>query len=254
LIAFSMTNWIHAGPTILAAFLASLVEFVEAFTIVLAAGTVRGWRGALTGVAAGIVTLTLIVLAGQSVLDQLPLAQLRVGIGVLLLLFGMRWLRKSTLRAAGIISLHDESAAFSSETAALQNRARPANTLDMVAAITAFNGVFVEGVEVVFIVIATGATGHLIIPAAVGASAAGAAVLTTGILLRAPLTHVPENSLKLVVGVLLTSFGTFWIGEGAGFPWPRGDVSIAWLAVLYLSSALVTALAIKRYKFAPMKL
>jgi uncharacterized membrane protein len=241
-----MTSWIHAGPTIIAAFLASLVEFVEAFTIVLAAGTVHGWRGALTGVAAAVIALVLIVLAGSSLLGRLPLGQLRLGVGVLLLLFGMRWLRKATLRAAGIVTLHDESVAYSAEAAALRNRADHGHTLDMVAAIAAFNGVFVEGVEVVFIVIATGAAGQMIIPATVGATTAGVVVLVAAMSLRAPLTRVPENSLKFAVGVLLTAFGTFWIGEGAGFSWPGGDASIIWIAALYLCSALLSAQAIRR--------
>jgi uncharacterized membrane protein len=241
-----MINWVHAGPTILAAFLASLVEFVEAFTIVLAAGTVRGWRGALTGVAAGLAALALIVVAGGSLLERFPLAELRLGIGILLLLFGMRWLRKSTLRAAGIIKLHDETAAYSTEIAALQRGAAHRPGIDGVAVITAFNGVLVEGIEVVFIVIATGAAGHLLVPAAIGAAAAGAVVLTAGMLLRAPLTRVPENSLKLAVGVLLSAFGTFWIGEGAGYGWPGDDLSIVWLAALYLCSALGIAFVARR--------
>jgi len=238
-------NWIHAGPTILAAFLASLVEFVEAFTIVLAAGTVRGWRGALTGVAAGLGALVLIVIAGGSVLDRFPLAELRLVIGVLLLLFGMRWLRKSTLRAAGVIRLHDESAAYISETTALYTGAAHGPGIDGVAVVTAFNGVLVEGIEVVFIVIATGAAGHLLLPAAIGAMTAGVVVLTAGMLLRTPLTRVPENSLKLAVGVLLSAFGTFWIGEGAGYTWPGDDLSIVWLAVLYFCSALGIAVVAK---------
>lgn len=242
-----MINWIHSGPTILAAFLASLVEFVEAFTIVLAAGTVRGWRGALTGVAAGLMALALIVIAGGSLLGRFPLAELRLVIGVLLLLFGMRWLRKATLRAAGIISLHDESAVYTSETAALSSAAVRVSGIDTVAAITAFNGVLVEGIEVVFIVIATGAAGNLLVPAAIGATAAGIVVLAVGMLLRAPLTQVPENSLKLAVGVLLSAFGTFWIGEGAGYPWPGEDLSIIWLAALYFCSALGIALVAKRF-------
>ena len=241
-----MINWIHAGPTILAAFLASLVEFVEAFTIVLAAGTVRGWRGALTGVAGGLVALVLIVFAGGSLLERFPLAELRLGIGVLLLLFGMRWLRKSTLRAAGIISLHDESVAYTSETAALRGGVATRPGIDGVAVVTAFSGVLAEGIEVVFIVIATGAAGHLLVPAAIGAAAAGIAVLTAGMLLRAPLTRVPENSLKLAVGVLLSAFGTFWIGEGAGYTWPSDDLSIVWLAALYLFSAVGIAVVAKQ--------
>ncbi len=240
-----MNNWIHAGPTILTAFLASLVEFVEAFTIVLAAGTVRGWRGALVGVAAGLGALLLIVVAGGSLLERFPLAEFRLAIGVLLLLFGMRWLRKSTLRAAGIISFHDESAAYTSETTALCGGAVRRPGIDGVAVVTAFNGVLVEGVEVVFIVIATGAAGHLLVPAAIGAVAAGAVVLAAGMLLRAPLTRVPENSLKLAVGVLLSAFGTFWIGEGAGYTWPGDDLSIIWLATLYLTSSLGIAGAVR---------
>ncbi len=159
-----MTNWIHAGPTVVAAFLASLVEFVEAFTIVLAAGTVRGWRGAWAGVVVAIGALVLIVLAGGSVLERFPLGQLRFGVGVLLLLFGMRWLRKSTLRAAGIIALHDESAAYSSEAAALRTNANHTGGFDIIAAVTAFNGVLIEGIEVVFIIIATGAANHSSFP------------------------------------------------------------------------------------------
>jgi len=234
-----MTNWIHAGPTVAAAFLASLVEFVEAFTIVLAAGTVRGWRGAWAGVVAALGALVLIVLAGGSVLDRFPLGQLRFGVGILLLLFGMRWLRKSTLRAAGIVALHDESAAYSSEAATLRTGANHTGGFDIIAAVTAFNGVLVEGIEVVFIVIATGATSHLIIPASVGAAAAGIVVLSMGFLLRAPLTRVPENWLKFAVGVLLSAFGTLWIGESVGIPWPWGDASIVWLAASYLCSALI---------------
>lgn len=242
-----MINWIHAGPTILTAFLASLVEFVEAFTIVLAAGTVRGWRGALAGVAAGLGVLALIVIVGGSVLERFPLAELRLVIGVLLLLFGMRWLRKSTLRAAGVISLHDESATYTSETATLRGGAARRPGMDGAAVITAFNGVLIEGIEVVFIVIATGAAGNLLIPAAIGATAAGVVVLAAGMLLRTPLTRVPENSLKLAVGVLLSAFGTFWIGEGAGFGWPGDDLSIIWLAALYFCSALSIVMAAKSF-------
>jgi Ca2+/H+ antiporter, TMEM165/GDT1 family len=241
-----MTNWIHAGPTVVAAFLASLVEFAEAFTIVLAAGTVRGWRGAWAGVVAALGALVLIVLAGGSILERFPLVQLRFGVGILLLLFGMRWLRKSTLRAAGHITLRDESVAYSSETAALRTRTHHAGGFDTIAAVTAFNGVLVEGIEVVFIVIATGAAGHLIIPASVGAAAAGIVVLSMGFLLRAPLTRIPENWLKFAVGVLLSAFGTLWIGESAGIRWPGRDLSIVWLAALYLCSALAAVSWAKR--------
>jgi uncharacterized membrane protein len=238
-----MTDWIRAGPTVVAAFLASLVEFVEAFTIVLAVGTVRGWRSALTGVAAAIGLLIAIVVAGSSVLEQLPLSALRLSIGFLLLLFGMRWLRKSALRMAGVISLHDESAVFTSEALTLRaQRVTTRAALDPVAIFTAFNGVLIEGLEVVFIVVGAGAVGHALLPAALGAAAAGAVVVALGLVLRAPLTRIPENSLKLAVGVLLSAFGTFWIGEGLGFSWIGGDLSVIGLAAAFLGSvAFATA-------------
>jgi Ca2+/H+ antiporter, TMEM165/GDT1 family len=157
----------------------------------------------------------------------------------------MRWLRKAVLRAGGIISLHDESAVYSSETAVLRGHAARRSAFDSIAALTAFNGVLIEGIEVVFIVIATGAAGHLIVPASVGAAAAGIVVLSAGLLLRTPLTHVPENSLKMAVGVLLSAFGTLWIGEGAGVSWPGGDLSIIWLIALYLCAAAVAVLALR---------
>jgi uncharacterized membrane protein len=241
-----MIDWIHAGPPALAAFLASLVEFVEAFTIVLAVGTVRGWRSALTGVFVAIAVLTGVVLTVGPGLERLPLSALRLGIGLLLLLFGMRWLRKSMLRAAGIIALHDETVAFATESQTLRTRPGHATRFDTAGALTAFNGVLIEGIEVVFIVLAAGAAGQALLPAAVGAAAAGVVVMLLGVALRTPLTRIPENQLKLAVGVLLTAFGTFWIGEGLGYIWPGGDLAIIALVALYIGTALTGAAFARR--------
>jgi uncharacterized membrane protein len=238
-----MIDWTHAGPSMLAAFLAALVEFVEALTIILAVGTVRGWRPALIGTAGGVLSLAVLVLAFGPALHHIPLHVLQLVIGILLLLFGMRWLRKAVLRSAGIIGLHDEAAIFAKTTTALRADGTPARAhLDMVAVITTFKAVILEGLEVVFIVIAVGAVGHMLIPASIGAAAAGALVLFLGLMLHRPLSRVPENALKFAVGVLLSAFGAFWVGEGLRFHWPGEDLSllglisgflvISWLGVI----------------------
>jgi uncharacterized membrane protein len=233
-----MTTWTQAGPAALAAFLASLVEFVEALTIVLAVGMARGWRPALAGSAAGIVLLAALVVLLGPVLGNIPLAPLQVTIGLLLLLFGMRWLRKAILRAAGIIPLHDEAAAFTATTADLR-AAGPAAVLqlDPLAVATSFKAVVLEGIEVVFIVTAVGATGGMLLPATLGALAAGLLVVALGITLHRPLTRVPENTLKFTVGVLLSAFGIFWVGEGFGFAWPGEDLAIPALAAIILATS-----------------
>lgn len=207
-------TWATAAPAISAAFLASLVEVVEAFTIVLAVGTVRGWRPALIGAGAALAVLAIVVLALGPVLDRVPLQALQVVIGVLLLLFGLRWLRKAILRSAGIISLHDEGAAFTKEAADLHEAATRQEThLDWLAGLTAFKAVVLEGLEVVFIVIAVGAGRGLLIPASLGALAACALVVVVGIIVHRPLARVPENLLKFGVGVMLSAFGVYWTGE-----------------------------------------
>ncbi|MGO4740244.1 COG4280 domain-containing protein [Bosea sp. 2KB_26] len=234
-----MISWATAAPAISAAFLASLVEVVEAFTIVLAVATVQGWRPALAGTAAGLGVLGLLVLALGPVIDRVPLQGLQLVIGVLLLLFGLRWLRKAILRAAGIIALHDEDRAFASETASLAEAARlDATRRNWIAGLAAFKAVVLEGVEVVFIVIAVGAGRGLLWPAAFGAVAACALVLVIGLAVHKPLSRVPENTLKFGVGVMLSAFGVYWTGEGLGVAWPGHDLAILVLVAMFLAIGL----------------
>jgi uncharacterized membrane protein len=233
-----MIGYWHFGPTVLASFAASLVECVEALTVILAVGVVRGWRWALIGTGAALcVLVALVVLFGPS-LTRIPLSVVQVVIGTLLLLFGLRWLRKAILRFVGAIALHDEAAAYAKETAALRLIATPQRSRwDAVAFAAAFKIVMLEGIEVVFIVIAIGAGGGLWMPAALGAAAALVVVTGAGLALHRPLSTIPENALKFGVGILLTAFGTFWVGEGAGLEWPAGDGSLLLLIVGYLAIA-----------------
>jgi uncharacterized membrane protein len=229
----------HAGSVFVAAFLASLVEFVEALTIVLAVGTVRGWRSSLLGAALGATLLIALVLLLGPSLGMIPITWLQLSVGVLLLLFGIRWLRKAILRGAGVIALHDEAQAYEKETAELRRAgAARIDGIDLIATTASFKAVVLEGLEVVFIVIAVGAAGRMLVPAGIGAGAALAVVLLLGVILHRPLTKVPENALKLVVGVMVSAFGLFWIGEGLGNPWPGGDWSIPALGLGLLALAL----------------
>jgi uncharacterized membrane protein len=231
--------WTSAAPAISAAFLSSLVEAVEALTIVLAVATVRGWKPAGLGALAGLALLALIVLLLGPLLDRVPLYALQLVIGILLLLFGMRWLRKAILRAAGVIALHDETSAFAKETAELREQARRQEAkLDWIAGLAAFKAVVLEGLEVVFIVIAVGAGRGLLFPASLGALAACLLVIVIGFAVHRPLARVPENTLKFAIGVMLSAFGVFWTGEGLGVHWPGEDLSILGFAVLFLLVAL----------------
>ncbi len=226
------------GTTLVAAFLASLVECVEALTVVLAVGSVRGWPSALAGAAAGLGVLAAIVAAVGPALTRIPLHLVQLVIGTMILLFGLRWLRKAILRAAGLIALHDEAAAFAKEAAELRG-AGVARGWDKLAFAAAFHITMLEGTEVVFIVIALGAGGSgLVLTASLGAVAALLAIVALGFALHRPLARVPENTLKFVVGVLLSAFGTFWVGEGAGVAWPGDDLAIPVLMAAYLAIAL----------------
>lgn len=229
--------WTHAAPSVLAAFLASLVEFVEALTVILAVGSVRGWRGALSGAVVALAVLLAIVVVLGTALTRIPLDLIQLIVGALLLLFGLRWLRKAILRSAGIIPLHDETAAFAKETESMRKIAGGGGW-DRVAFGAAFQITMLEGTEVVFIVIAIGAGGvGLLVPASLGALAALLVVTILGLVIHRPLARVPENTLKFVVGVLLSAFGSFWVGEGMGVEWPGADWSILGLIIGFLAIA-----------------
>ena len=235
-------TWSHAAPALGAAFFASLVEVVEAFTIVLAVATLRGWRPAVIGTGGGLAVLAGIVVVLGPLLNRVPIHILQLVIGVLLLLFGMDWLRKASLRAAGVIALHDEEAAFAAEAAELARSAGGGNTSrDWVAGMTALKAVLLEGLEVVFIVLAVGAGRGLLVPASIGAAAACALVLALGAAVHRPLSRVPENTLKFGVGVMLSAFGVFWTGEGLGVDWPGQDLALFLFAALFLAAGLAGA-------------
>ncbi len=241
-----MFDLVQSGPTIAASFLASLVEFVEALTIVLAVGTVRGWKSALTGCFAGVFLLVVLVALFGPLLATAPLAPFQVFVGTLLLLFGARWLRKAILRSAGVIPMRDEAAAYTREVKTLGALTPHMGAYDPIAIVTTFKAVVLEGLEVVFIVIAIGARGQALAVASAGAAAAMIVVVLLGLWLHKPLARVPENGLKFVVGVLLTAFGLFWIGEGLGDQWPFGDVAILLIAGALLVLAYGCVVAIHR--------
>jgi uncharacterized membrane protein len=237
---------ISALPVVVPAFLGSLVEAAEAFTIVLAVATVRGWRPAGLGAAAGLCLLVLVVLGLGPLLDHVPLTLLQLVIGIMLLLFGMRWLRKAALRAAGIIALHDQDAAFAGETAELRERPLSLSRLDWLAAAVSLKATLLEGLEVVFIVIAVGAGGRFLVPASIGALFACTLVMATGFILHRPLSRLPENTLKFAVGIMLSAFGVFWTGEGLGVPWPGRDLAILGFAALLLTVAFASVALARR--------
>ena len=229
----------HALSAATAAFLASLVEFIEALTVVLAVGAVRGWRNAFAGAGAALLLLAS-VLAVLGPTAPHPSQKLRFAVGVLTLMFGLRWLRKAVLRAAGALPLHDEEATYRGVRARLAGNARQAKPAgwDGIALTTSFQVVLMEGIEVVFIVAAIGAGGGQTAPAAAGAGAALAAVLLLGAALHRPITAIPENALKFAVGVLMTAFGIFWAGEGIGAVWPGREWALPGLTLVWALFAL----------------
>jgi len=233
--------WTVIFPAVTAAFLASIVEVVEAFTIVLAVGTTRGWRPAIVGTLAALGVLSLIVLILGPVLDRIPIHALQLFVGVLLLLFGMGWLRKAVLRSAGVLPLNDELETFHEESAALKTQSGATDALRWIAGIAAFKAVLLEGLEVVFIVVAIGAGKGLLWEASMGAAAAAVLVLGVGVMVHKPLSRVPENTLKFGVGVMLSAFGVFWTGEGMGVTWPGADLMLLVLAAIFLVAGLGAA-------------
>jgi uncharacterized membrane protein len=234
----------------LAAFLASAVEMVEALTIVLAVGVTRGWRSTLIGVAAAAFALAVVVAALGPALTIIPINALRLVVGGLLLAFGLQWLRKAILRASGFVPLHDEESIYARSREEAQQAGRELRAgLDWYSFTLSFKGVFLEGLEVAFIVITFGASGrHGVVIAAAAAVVALVIVVLGGVLARAPLARVPENTLKFAVGSLLTTFGIFWGAEGAGASWPGSDVALLGILgfLILVSLGLVKALRRKR--------
>ncbi|HEX5617821.1 MAG TPA: hypothetical protein VFX51_05350 [Solirubrobacteraceae bacterium] len=220
---------------VLGAALASGVEMVEATTIVLALGMSRGWRAPLLGTAASLGVLAVLTAALGPALERIPIDSLRLVVGTLVLLFGLQWLRKAILRAAGRLPKHDEDAAFAEELGRARAAGRERGTLDGYSFTLAFKSVLLEGLEVVFIVLTLGANQGSIPLAALGAAAAVVVVGVAAVFVRHPLSRVPENALKFGVGVMLTAFGTFWAAEGAGVHWPGEDVAL--LALVALTTA-----------------
>ncbi len=241
----AMSFLVAAAP----AFLASLVEFVEALTIVLAVGVTRQWRSTLIGVAAAVLALVLIVAVfGTAILILVPIDTLRLVVGSFLLIYGLNWLHKAILRAAGAKAKHDEAAIFEREVALLSDEAPvPAQGMDWISFTVAFKGVLLEGLEVAFIVVTFGAASTAALTAATaGATLAGVLVLAIGITVHRPLARVPENGLKFAVGLMLAAFGTFWAGEGIGIDWPLGDAIIIVLLGIYLLASLVAVSLVRR--------
>jgi uncharacterized membrane protein len=240
----------HTSSTlvlVLAVFGASLVEMVEALTLVVAAGTSRGWRSALEGAAAAALVLgALVVVVGIPLVRYIPIDALRVVVGALLLVLGLSWLRKAILRSSGHKAMHDEDEIYAETVAELDSDAGATDTgagarpvdrhrRDPVGFMVAFKGVFLEGCEVVIIVISLGAAQHRLGLAALAAAAAVVLVAVVGLVVARQLSEVPENTIKTAVGVMLTSFGVFWVGEGAGVHWPGGDLAIPVLAGFFVA-------------------
>jgi uncharacterized membrane protein len=236
----------------LSAFLASGVEMVEALTIVLAVGVTRDWRSALTGAGAAAVVLAIVVAVLGPAVSALPFDVLRIVVGGLLLVFGLQWLRKAILRASGSIARHDETAAYTRERDEAQRaEAERRRGMDWYAFNVAFKGVFLEGLEVAFIVITFGAAreGGVALAAA-AAAAAFVVVAIAGAVARAPLARVPENTLKFAVGLLLTTFGVFWGAEGAGATWPGGDAALPAILAFLTAVSLLSVRVLGRDRVA----
>jgi uncharacterized membrane protein len=232
---------------VLSAFLASGVEFVEALTIVLAAGLARGWRSSLAGLGAATIVLAVLVAALGPALTVIPIQALRLVVGALLLVFGLQWLRKAILRASGYKALHDEDEIFAREIAEARGAEHVERAgVDWYGFTLSFKGVLLEGLEVVFIVLTFGSAQGSIRLAAVGAAAALVLVAGIGVAVRAPLARVPENTLKFAVGVMLTTFGIFWSVEGAGGDWPGSDAAILGVLAFVIAFSLLFVRLLQR--------
>jgi uncharacterized membrane protein len=243
-----------------ASFLASAVEFVEAFTIVLVVGVTVNWRSALLGALAAAATLALLVATlGTALVQWVPIDALRTVIGTLLLLFGLKWLKNAIMRYAGLKARHDEQAIYEETRAELRARGEvdaSSSRFDLFGFLLSYKSVLLEGLEVAFIVITFGlsaATSSVsrssgIASAAIGALAAGLLVILVGAIVRVPLARVPENTLKFIVGVMLTTFGTFWLGEGFGVEWPLSDAFLLILIAIYLGASFLLIVWLKQVR------
>jgi len=227
-----------------AAFLGSAVESVEALTIVLAVGLTRGWRSPLYGTVVALLALAVLVaIFGQLIVTRVPELTLKLIIGTLIVLFGLRWLHKAVLRSAGVIAMHDEDKSYAATVTEIQGTSA---RQDWVGFTIALKGVFLEGLEVVFIVVAVGGTSGGLPIAVAGGLLAMTTVAGAGLVVRKPLAQVPENTLKYVVGIILTSLGTFWAAEGMGAAWPLDFVSVLGIAAVYFGASRVAVALIRR--------
>ena len=227
--------------TVLSSFIASAVEFVEALTVVLAVGVTRQWRSTLLGAGAAVVVLiALIAVLGLTIATLVPIELLRIVVGTVLIIYGLQWLTRAILRAAGARASRNELASYGRQVVALTDeKPVPATGVDWISFTVAFKGVLLEGLEVAFIVITFGVAGGQLGPALLGAGLAGIGVLGVGVAVRRPLSRLPENQLKFGVGLMLVSFGTLWAGEGIGVAWPEDDLSIVLLLAGYLATSLL---------------
>jgi len=240
---------VTAGLLALTVFVATAVEMVEALTIVLAVGVSRGWRSTLEGASAAIVLLVLLVAVfGTSLATAVPLHLLQFVVGLGLLLFGLQWLRKAVARAAGRRPKRDEEAAFDRLVGRLAGGRRQGRDFDSVAFALAFKGVFLEGLEVAIIAITFGAAAQQLWVAFASAGVATVGVIVLGVIVHRPLSRVPENAMKLGVGLLLSSFGTFWVVEGLGGEWPGSELAVLYITVVYSVAALATIRLLSRPK------
>jgi uncharacterized membrane protein len=243
-----------------ASFLASAVEFVEAFTIVLVVGVTVNWRSALLGALAAAATLALLVATlGTALVQWVPIDALRIVIGTLLLLFGLKWLKNAIMRYAGLKARHDEQAIYEETRAELRARGEveaSSPRFDLFGFLLSYKSVLLEGLEVAFIVITFGLSAasstvsrsNGIASAALGALAAGLLVILVGAFVRVPLARVPENTLKFIVGIMLTTFGTFWLAEGFNYQWPLSDAFLLILVAIYLGASFLLIAWLKQVK------
>ena len=232
-----------------AAFLGSAVESVEALTIVLAVGLTRGWRAPLYGTVVALISLAILVLVfGQLIVTRVPESTLKLIIGTLIVLFGLRWLHKAVLRSAGALAMHDEDKSYAQAVSELQGAVAKR---DWIGFTIALKGVFLEGLEVVFIVVAIGGTSGGLLIAVAGGLLAMIVVAAIGVVVRKPLARVPENTLKYAVGIILTSLGTFWAAEGMGASWPLDFVSVFGIAAIYFAASRIAIILITRRQPVP---